>query len=90
MPVCWYCGTADAVIYKREHQLPLRLGGRGGANLVDACQPCNRLKGGHTVTQFRAEIEVRLGEPVGMYPAQDLWPQMLVCVPPYQHSDMLE
>jgi hypothetical protein len=61
---CWYCGTGDALIYEREHQLPLRLGGGGGDNVVDACQPCNRLKGARSVAQFRAEIEVRLGEPV--------------------------
>jgi hypothetical protein len=62
---CWYCGTADAsVIFEREHQVPVALGGGAGANLVDACQPCNRLKGSRTAEQFRAELELRLGHPV--------------------------
>ena len=66
MITCWYCGTADpALAYEREHQLPLSLGGGGGAdNIVDSCRACNRLKASRSVDQFRLEIECRLGTPV--------------------------
>jgi HNH endonuclease len=63
--VCWYCGTdTTEAIFEREHQVPLSLNGGHGDNMVDSCQPCNRLKSNRTVEQFRAEIEARLGEAV--------------------------
>ena len=66
MTTCWYCGTSDPdLAYEREHQLPLSLGGGGGAdNIVDSCRACNRLKASRSVDQFRLEIETRLGTPV--------------------------
>ena len=66
LTTCWYCGTCDPdLAYEREHQLPLSLGGGGGAdNIVDSCRACNRLKANRSAEQFRLEIECRLGEPV--------------------------
>ena len=66
MRTCWYCGSCDPdVAYEWEHQLPLSLGGGGGAdNIVDSCRACHRLKANRSAAQFRLEIECRLGEPV--------------------------
>ena len=65
---CWYCGTTEhtdpAVVWEREHQVPLSLGGGEAGNVVDSCRSYNRLKSNRTAKQFRLEIECRLGEPV--------------------------
>lgn len=63
MRTCWYCGTAEAGVYEREHQLPITRGGMGAGD-VWACRTCNRLKGPATVEEFRLRLVLLLGEPI--------------------------
>lgn len=63
MPRCWYCGTRNALVGERKHQLPLH---RGGLDRVSsaACRRCRQLKGIHTVEEFRALLLGVLGQPI--------------------------
>lgn len=61
--ICWYCGTEEASVFEREHQLPITRGGFGPGN-VWAYRPCNRLKGPARVEEFRSRLAELLGHPI--------------------------
>jgi 5-methylcytosine-specific restriction endonuclease McrA len=53
---CRYCGASgEGVILEPDHVIPSRLYGPGVVwNIVTACFPCNRNKGGHTLTCWQS------------------------------------
>lgn len=52
--VCTYCGTTSGP-FEFDHILPVSKGGSNGAsNLTLACLPCNRSKGGRTLSEWMA------------------------------------
>lgn len=62
--ICQYCGRhyPDLTI---DHVTPRRLGGRRRwENLVSACRPCNRIKGGRTLREARMRLIRPPGRPV--------------------------
>jgi 5-methylcytosine-specific restriction endonuclease McrA len=60
---CQYCGTWSGILTV-DHVLPRRLGGRHEwTNVVAACPPCNRRKGGKTPEQAGMRLLQRPVEP---------------------------
>lgn len=51
-PLCVYCGCEHGP-FEVDHRVPLAKGGGNDlTNLVVACRPCNRSKGGKTVEEW--------------------------------------
>lgn len=61
--ICFYCGDPiSRRIKTKDHVIPTALGGSNDPkNLVDACKPCNQLKGHLTLEEFRAVMAHRKG-----------------------------
>ncbi|MCI0395549.1 MAG: HNH endonuclease [Chloroflexi bacterium] len=54
--ICQYCGQKASVLTV-DHVIPRRLGGQHiWTNVVAACPPCNRRKGGKTVDQANMRL----------------------------------
>jgi 5-methylcytosine-specific restriction endonuclease McrA len=63
MCMCFYCGKEVSRKKKtRDHVIPKsRHGSSQPNNLVDACKPCNQLKGCLTLEEFRLVVAYRNG-----------------------------
>lgn len=63
MSECFYCGKPISRKNKtRDHVLPIsRNGSNSPRNIVDACKPCNNLKGCLDLEEFRLVISYRKG-----------------------------
>lgn len=55
---CQYCGATNVPLVI-DHNIPVARGGTNkAANLVAACEPCNRNKGTMTSDEFKKSLEV--------------------------------
>jgi 5-methylcytosine-specific restriction endonuclease McrA len=61
--MCFYCGKQLTPRKKtRDHIIPKsRNGSNKKYNIVDACRPCNQLKGSLDLQEFRAVMAYRHG-----------------------------
>ena len=63
MSECFYCGKPlSRKVKTRDHVVPQsRNGSSSPSNIVDACKPCNGLKGCLDLEEFRLVIAYRKG-----------------------------